>query len=206
MTSSDPDEWYLRKWSTLLYCVTIYDKIVDFIPWEVPIFQFSGIREVIDPFVFFYDQGWVLLAQQQRSYNKDYSEDLDLDDRIILKCIASRLEGWKVRGSNPGRGLRFFSFPKRPNRLFGQPDGYRDYFLGVQWPEREVNPLPPTAEVKNEWSYTSTPPVCRRGVGREYFTIFNLNLAKGSTEAVTARTLIREVSCSDIWQQHFGTI
>ena len=25
--------------------------------------------------------------------------------------------------------------------------------------------LPPTAEVKNEWSYTSTPPICLRAQG-----------------------------------------
>ena len=153
----------------------------------------------------FYDKGWVLLAQQQCSYNKDYSEDLDVDDRIILKCIASRLQGWKVRGSNSGRGLRFFSFLKLPNRPFGQPsvlfNGCRDYFLGVQWPEREVDPLTPTVEVKNEWSYTSTPPICLRGVHREYFTIVYLNLPKGWTEAVRARTLILEVSCSNIWEQ-----
>lgn len=205
LTSSDPDEWYLRKWSTLLYCVTIYDKIVDFIPWEVPIFQFSGIREAIDNVCLFYDKGWILLAQGQCSYNKDYSEDLDVDYRIILKCIASRLQGWKFQGSNLDRGLRFFSFPKRPNWLFGQPsvlfNGYRDYFLGVQWPELEVNPLPPTGEVKNEWGYTSTPPICLRGVHREYFTFFNLNLGKGAAEAVKARTLNREVSCSHIWEQ-----
>jgi hypothetical protein len=87
-------------------------------------------------------------VQQQCSYNKDYSEDLDVDDRIILKCIASRLQNWKFRGSNPGGGLRFFSFLKLPNRLFGQPsalfNGCQDYFLGVQWPEREVNPLTST--------------------------------------------------------------
>jgi len=96
----------------------------------------------------FYYKGWVLLAQQQCSYNKDYSQDLDVDDRKILKYIASRLHGWKVRGSNPGRGLRFFLFRKRPNWLFGQPsvwiNGYQHYFLGLQWPEREVNPLTST--------------------------------------------------------------
>jgi hypothetical protein len=30
--------------------------------------------------------------------------------------------------------------------------------LGVKWPERDVDPLPPSsAEVQNEWNCTSTP-------------------------------------------------
>jgi hypothetical protein len=34
----------------------------------------------------------------------------------------------------------------------------------------EVNHSPPpTAKVKNEWSYRSTPPICCRGVYRENF-------------------------------------
>ena len=69
--------------------------------------------------------------------SKDYSRDLEVDDRIILKCVARRLRGWKVRGSNPGRGVRFFLSRKRPNRLWGPPcllfSGYRGYFAGVSY-------------------------------------------------------------------------
>jgi len=33
--------------------------------------------------------------------------------------------------------------------------------LEVKWPGCEANHMPPSsAEVKNAWSYTSTPPVC----------------------------------------------
>ena len=87
-----------------------------------------------------------LLAQQQCSNNKDYSKDLDVDDRIILKYVESRLHCWKVRSSNPDRGVKFFSSRKHPNRLWGPPNvlfnGYWGYFLGARWPE----PLLPTAE------------------------------------------------------------
>jgi hypothetical protein len=39
----------------------------------------------------------------------------------------------------------------------------------------EVNHSPPsTAEVKNEWSYTSTPPICLHDVKREQTTLLNL--------------------------------
>jgi len=44
------------------------------------------------------------------------------------------------------------------------------FFPGVKPPGREVNHTPPsTVEVKNEWSCTSTPPICLHGVDRENF-------------------------------------
>jgi hypothetical protein len=37
--------------------------------------------------------------------------------------------------------------------------------LGVKWPGHEADHSPsPSAKVKNEWSYTSTPPICLHGV------------------------------------------
>jgi len=37
----------------------------------------------------------------------------------------------------------------------------RGSFHWVNWPGREVDNSPPSfAEVKNEWSYTSSPPIC----------------------------------------------
>jgi hypothetical protein len=69
--------------------------------------------------------------------SKDYSRDLEVDGRIILKCVTRRLRDWKVRGSNPDSGVRFFSSRKRPNRLWGPFcllfSGYRRYFLGVSY-------------------------------------------------------------------------
>jgi hypothetical protein len=73
----------------------------------------------------------------------------------------------------------FFSSSKRPdgwgpNQLPMQ--WVLAFFPGVQPPEREVNHTPPsTVEVKNEWSCTSTPPICLHGVDRENF-IFCLYL------------------------------
>jgi hypothetical protein len=62
---------------------------------------------------------------------------------------------------------RFCSSPKCPVRLLG-PNGYRCSFPGVKRPGREVNHLPPSsAEVKNVWSHTSTPPICLHGLDRE---------------------------------------
>jgi hypothetical protein len=60
-----------------------------------------------------------------------------LEERIILNCVAKRLRGWKVRGLNPGRGVRFLSSRKRPNRLWSPLcllfNGYRGYFPGVSY-------------------------------------------------------------------------
>jgi hypothetical protein len=45
-------------------------------------------------------------------------------------------------------------------------------FPGLERPGREVNRSPPSiAEVKNEWVYTSTPPIYLRRVDRESFII-----------------------------------
>ena len=44
----------------------------------------------------------------------------------------------------------------------------RGSFHRVNRPGREVDNSPPSfAEVKNEWSYTSSPPICFDGVGRD---------------------------------------
>jgi hypothetical protein len=41
----------------------------------------------------------------------------------------------------------------------------RVLYLGVKWPGREAVQSPPSgAEVKNAWSYTSTPPIRLHGV------------------------------------------
>jgi len=42
---------------------------------------------------------------------------------------------------------------------------------GVQWPGCDVDhSLPPSAEVKNKWSFTSASPVCLNGMGKDNFT------------------------------------
>jgi len=58
-----------------------------------------------------------------------------------------------ARGSTPGRRKRFLS---TQNLLFYF---YRGSFSGIKQQDHNVDHSPPPlAEVKNEWSYTSTPP------------------------------------------------
>jgi hypothetical protein len=54
-------------------------------------------------------------------------------------------------------------------------NGYSTPFPEVKRTGRESNHLPASsAEVKNEWSYTSSPPICLHGVHRENFTFLTL--------------------------------
>jgi hypothetical protein len=48
------------------------------------------------------------------------------------------------------------------------PMGTRGSFPGVKRPGREADHSPPSAEVKNAWSYTATPPVGLHGVVLSY--------------------------------------
>jgi hypothetical protein len=84
--------------------------------------------------------------------------------------------GWKVRGSNPGKGKRFFSSEKRPNRLWDSSrvllSGYGFSFPTVKRTEREVNKSAPSSfEFKNKLSYISTPPIRLYSVDRDKYTI-----------------------------------
>jgi hypothetical protein len=70
---------------------------------------------------------------------------------------------------NPGRGQRFFSSAKSPDILFKRSWGS---VPGVKQTRRKVTHSPPcSAEVKNEWSNTSAPPI---RVDRENFNFYTV--------------------------------
>jgi hypothetical protein len=63
--------------------------------------------------------------------------------------------GWMIRGSNPGREKRFFSLPKHPDGLWGQPSvllkGYHGFAAGEKRLRHDVDLIhSPSAEVNNE--------------------------------------------------------
>jgi hypothetical protein len=81
---------------------------------------------------------------------------------------------WTSWGSFPGREKEFPVHKK--SRLAMQPTGPPVYrlleapSLGVKWPGHEVDHShPPTANVKNEWRYTSTHTTCLHGVDSDNF-------------------------------------
>lgn len=68
-----------------------------------------------------------------------------------------------LQGSTPGGGRRYFYSPRCPVRFWGSPgllfSGYRGSFVGGERPGHEADHSPSSwAEVKNRWSYNSTPP------------------------------------------------
>jgi hypothetical protein len=71
----------------------------------------------------------------------------------------------------------FFSSPNHPQQLQVphslQFNGCQGSFSGVKRPKREVNHSPRSnAKIKNEWSNTSTPPICFHGTDRDDFTFY----------------------------------
>jgi hypothetical protein len=69
-------------------------------------------------------------------------------------------------------------------RLWGPPNllycGHWSSFPGIKLPGREVNHSPPSsAEVKNEWGYTSVPPVYPHGVERKDFIFAYIAMHRG---------------------------
>ena len=81
-----------------------------------------------------------------------------------------------VQASNPIRDKGLFSSPTHPDQLWGPTSlifsGFQPSFLGIKWVGPDDDHSPPSSiEVKNEWSYTSTPLVYLLGMDRD-FTFF----------------------------------
>ena len=88
--------------------------------------------------------------------------------------VTTPQSDWQVWNSNRVRGKGFFSSPNLSEGPWGPPsllfNEYRASFPGLRRPGSKVNHLHTcTAQVRNEWSYTSTPPTCLHGVDREKF-------------------------------------
>jgi hypothetical protein len=76
-------------------------------------------------------------------------------------------------------GKKFFSSRKVQTGSGAHPASYSMdtgiLFRGIQRPGREADHSPPSsAEVRNEWSYTSNPPIYLHGMVRINLTIYIL--------------------------------
>ena len=75
---------------------------------------------------------------------------------------------------------------------------------GLRLPEREVNHTPLfSAEVKNDWSYTSAPHIRLRGVHKEYTFTFNFTV---NCVMQYDRYGDSKLSCSDSTVRRFGDV
>jgi hypothetical protein len=79
-----------------------------------------------------------------------------------------------------GRRKRFsFSSPKSSDRLLF--NGYRGSFPG-----NDADQSPPTsAEMKNEWIYTSAPPIQLHGVEKNFYFLLECNVVHPGADAVS---------------------
>jgi hypothetical protein len=85
---------------------------------------------------------------------------LILDSRILdssVSIVTRLLAGRPGFDSRQGQGIFVFATACIPGRV--PPSLLCNGYRGVKRPGREANHLPPcSAEVKNVWSYASTPP------------------------------------------------
>ena len=101
---------------------------------------------------------------------------------VYLRNVRGRnLKNDTVSLWNPDRVQIFFVSPKKPDRPWGPPSllfsWCRGSSLEVKRQGYEVDQSPLTRiEVKNEWSYTATPPTSLHGVNMGNFTFFNFIL------------------------------
>jgi hypothetical protein len=89
----------------------------------------------------------------------------------------SRYSDSTVWASNPSKDKGLFSSPNHPDQLWGPINllfsGFQRSFMGIKWLGLDDDHSPPSSvEIKNEWSYTSTPLVCFLGMDRDTFTFF----------------------------------
>jgi hypothetical protein len=97
----------------------------------------------------------------------------------VTKLGAGRPE---ASGSTPGRGEAVVYSVDFSDKICRVPSpllfGHLGLFSGVKWLGTEADHLHPSdTKVKNEWSYTSAPPLCVHGVDRDIITIIDLQIS-----------------------------
>ena len=100
--------------------------------------------------------------------------------RTVCTALSTRIHGTLILGLLK-TSLQWVAYrlddPGLESRLQGPPsllfNGYRALYPEVKQTGRDVGHTPPSSsEVKNEWSYTSPPPLCLRDVERDKITFY----------------------------------
>jgi len=103
--------------------------------------------------------------------------------------------------------------PHRESRPALEPTGHRGWFHGEQEAGVEADySFPSRDEVKNEWSYPSTPPICLHGLRRDKFVLYLSHLAtfcavpgtQNTTAALISAAVVFCVPTNCDQLSHFG--
>jgi len=101
--------------------------------------------------------------------------------------ILEQTEGYSLPPPPPPKKKKSDQIWDQPRLLFNK---YRRSFLAVKRPERDVHSFPSSAEVKDEWSCTCSPPVCLHGLYNKTFSfcftcfLNHVRLLPSSTELI----------------------
>jgi hypothetical protein len=110
----------------------------------------------------------------------------------------THIHGWDGCGFKFRQGL----FSKR-SRPYGPPilsSMNLGSFRGVQRPGHETDHSSPSSvEVRNEWSYTSTPPVCLKGFDRDLYIHIHTCTGVGKSRLTVVSTRDTVYSCIIIY-------
>jgi hypothetical protein len=90
---------------------------------------------------------------------------LSFESRLNATLFLILRWGYRTRNCSPLQIVQISSGAHPASKAMS----YRGSFPEVKRPERDVDPPPPGAEVKNEQSYVSTPPIFLHGVDRDNF-------------------------------------
>ena len=110
----------------------------------------------------------------------------------MLTALIEYAAGWTIRGSNTGRSKRFASFQNKSILAMGPTQPLIQWlpcsFPGVKRQGLHIDHTGPSStEVKNEWSYTSTP-ICCNGVDRDIVHSLNMLFCSRALNLISLET------------------
>jgi hypothetical protein len=116
----------------------------------------------------------------------------------VVGTATTRWAGWT--GLQILIETKDFLFSKMSDWLWGPPtllfSGYQRSFLGLELQGYGIDHSPPSGtQVKNEWSYTSTPSIYFHGVGRDKFPFYCLT--KYSHQIVCLIQILYQHNCGN---------
>ena len=152
---------YILQFSTTLVCMQNFPFPEEF--REISSQTCIGHHVKYPLFLSDFNENWIFSIDFRKKKNSNITFVLwsQTDGRTNGRNFAKAPTN--IQTSRPALG-------HNPRVLF---NWHRGSSTGVKRPQLEVNQMPLSrAEVKNDFSYLSTPPVCLNDVDRDYFTFY----------------------------------